>query len=218
MIRVSIKSPRYNDIKNIFQLLLKKENLKLDFKKLDLLRAFDIYVIEIDSYQELGIISEIKKQSDTLLYVIGPKDFDIVNECIRLNVHLYIRKDDIKDEMLRYRKDISKHIQDRFQYYEYKRNGIYSQIRLSQIYYIESIRHSIIIHSINGDFVERKNLSCFLEEIASSHFIQIHKSFIINDLQINKKTNKDVTLKDGTILPIGRVYKTIFLDKMSNDK
>ena len=102
---------------------------------------------------------------------------------------------------------ILKDIQDKFQYYQYQRNGIISQIRLSHIYYVESLRHSIIIHSINGTMVERKNLKDFLNTIQSSQFIQIHKSFIVNKQWIKNIFSDHVLLKNDETLQIGRAYK-----------
>ena len=93
------------------------------------------------------------------------------------------------------------------EYYLYQRNGITSKIRLSQIYYIESLRHQIIIHSINGEMIERKTLSQFIKEIQSPDFIQIHKSYIINKRFIQEIKNQEVILKEQTHLPIGRSYK-----------
>lgn len=83
----------------------------------------------------------------------------------------------------------------------------YFKIRLSQIYYIESLRHQIIIHSINGEMIERKTLSQFIKEIQSLDFIQIHKSYIINKRFIQEIKNQEVILKEQTHLPIGRSYK-----------
>ena len=99
-------------------------------------------------------------------------------------------------------------IQDKFQYYQYQRNGIVSQIRLSHIYYVESLRHQIIIHSINGTMVERKNLKAFLDTIQSSQFIQIHKSFIVNKQWIQNIFSDHVLLKNAETLQIGRAYKS----------
>ena len=52
------------------------------------------------------------------------------------------------------------------------------KLRLSEIYYIESLRHQIIIHSLNGELHERKNLKDIINELDSPAFIQVHKSFI----------------------------------------
>lgn len=206
MIRISIHASNYEEIKQTLSLLLNNE-FRISY--LDLNKISDIYIIEVNDRDELNILKQIKRNQESLVYVIGPKDFDIVNECIRLNTHLYVIKEDLNNEFKKYKEDILKHIQDRFQYYVYKRNGISSQIRLSQIFYIESLRHSIIIHSINGEFVERKNLSEFLKEVSQDAFVQIHKSFVVNKQQIEKITSKDVILKNNEILPIGRSYKTV---------
>lgn len=206
MIRISIHASNYEEIKQTLSLLLNNE-LRISY--LDLNKISDIYIIEVNDRDGLNILKQIKRNQESLVYVIGPKDFDIVNECIRLNTHLYVIKEDLNNEFKKYKEDILKHIQDRFQYYVYKRNGISSQIRLSQIFYIESLRHSIIIHSINGEFVERKNLSEFLKEVSQDAFVQIHKSFVVNKQQIEKITSKDVILKNNEILPIGRSYKTV---------
>ena len=96
-------------------------------------------------------------------------------------------------------------IRDR--YYLYQRNGITSKIRLSQIYYVESLRHQIILHSINGEMIERKTLSQFIKEIQSLDFIQIHKSYVVNKQFIQEVKNQEVILKEQTHLPIGRSYK-----------
>ena len=102
---------------------------------------------------------------------------------------------------------IKKQIQKNFQYYLYQRNGITSKIRLSQIYYVESLRHQIILHSINGEMIERKTLSQFIKEIQSLDFIQIHKSYVVNKQFIQEVKNQEVILKEQTHLPIGRSYK-----------
>lgn len=208
MIRISIQISRYNELKELFKEIL-KDNHEIKIDQLDINKVYDIFIIEINHIDDLSIIDDLRRHSESLIYVIGNKDFEIVNECIRKNVHLYMIKDDLYSEVNKYKEDIFNHIQQRFQYYTYKRNGMNSHIRLSQIFYIESLRHNIIIHSINGEFVERKSLGDFLKEVSSSHFIQIHKSFVVNKQQIDKITSKDVIVKNGAILPIGRVYKTV---------
>lgn len=205
MIRIGIKSSRYESISSQFNELFAQEDINIE--SLNLLKYYDIYVIEVNDIVELELLKKINKQSETLIYIIGPKDFDIANMCLRMNVNLYILNSHLNEEINKYKSDIMNHVQERFQFYEYKRNGIYSQIRLSQIFYIESLRHSIIIHASSGEFVERKNLSEFIKEVSSNRFIQIHKSFVVNIQHIERITNKDIIIKDGSVLPVGRVYK-----------
>lgn len=90
-----------------------------------------------------------------------------------------------------------------------KKEAFLQKIRLSQIYYIESLRHQIIIHALEGEFIERKNLSDFMNHISSKQFIQIHRSFVINKQYIQKITNQEILLKNNTCLPIGKTYKKL---------
>jgi len=124
-----------------------------------------------------------------------------------MQTHLYFINSELEKQFIHYQDFIKKQIQKNFQYYLYQRNGITSKIRLSQIYYVESLRHQIILHSINGEMVERKTLSQFLKEIESTDFIQIHKSYVVNKRFIQEIKNQEVILKEQTHLPIGRSYK-----------
>lgn len=61
--------------------------------------------------------------------------------------------------------------------------------------------------------VERKSLSLFIKELKSNDFIQIHKSFIVNKNFIKEIKSQEVILKDMTVLPIGRSYKSTLQNK-----
>lgn len=207
MIRIAVVSKDYQNTINQFSQILMNDNIQYTINKYSQKHHYDIYILEVERKEDLRIINVFNKDNETLIYVIGPKDFDIANECIQYHVHLYFIKENINHEIIKYKNKIIKHIQERFQYYIYQKRGLTSQIRLSQIYYIESLRHQIIIHSIEGEIIERKKLSDILKDIPSKQFIQIHRSFIVNKQYIQKVNHQDILLKDNTILPIGRTYK-----------
>lgn len=207
MIRISIHSLRYKEISDIIKSLLQKNEIEYKEDSLDIKRQYDINIIEVKSIDDLYIIDKLKRNEETLIYIIGPESFELANMCIKKNVHLYIIKNELNNEFNKNADDIIHHIQTRFQCYNYTRNGIESKMRLSHIQYIETLGHNIVIHSKSGQFVERKKLTSFLNEISSNDFIQIHKSYVVNKKHISKITGNDVTIKNGDILPIGRVYK-----------
>ena len=207
MIRISISSSNYQKINESIIEVLSSADINVKIEPLKINRQYDVYVIEVSCVLDLDIIDKLNRNDETLIFVSGPESFEVANACIRKNVDVYLLNDDLKGELEKYKEDILSKIKHRFQYYRYKRNGIDSKIRLSQIEYIETLGHNIIIHSISGQFIERKTLSLFIEEIASENFTQIHKSYAVNKKMIVKMTNKEVILKNGTNLPIGRVYK-----------
>ena len=207
MIRISLISKHYKQIEpRIHQFF---DNLQVECILTNYTHQFiqDIYFIEIEKKDDLSILNHLKKLESTLIYIIGPKDFDLVSICLQMQTHFYFINNELEKQFIHYQDFIKKQIQNNFQYYLYQRNGITSKIRLSQIYYVESLKHQIIIHSINGEMVERKTLSQFLKEIESTDFIQIHKSYVVNKRFIQEIKNQEVILKEQTHLPIGRSYK-----------
>ena len=153
----------------------------------------DIYFIEINSLNDLDKIHQINKYPETLIYIIGPKDFHLLNECLTLGVHLYFENDNLENSLYSKSEAIHQQIFSRFKTYHYKNKQMSFELRLAQIMYVE--------------FIERKNLSSFIKEIDSNIFIQIHKSFVINKNFIKEIKAKELILKDSTILPIGRNFK-----------
>ncbi len=206
MIRVSIFSKDSQIIQQSFVNFFQKEHLEYTIVSYQKNIQQDIYIFEIHQKEDLKLIEQ-PLFDYALYYVIGPKDYDMISECMRLKVNLYFSKESFEEEFKKYETNILQDIQEKFQYYNYQRNGIVSKIRLSHIYYVESLRHQIIIHSINGTLVERKNLSAFLDTIQSSQFIQIHKSFIVNKQWIQNIFSDHILLKNSETLQIGRTYK-----------
>ena len=206
MIRVSIFSKDSQIIQQSFVNFFQKEHLEYTIVSYQKNIQQDIYIFEIHQKEDLKLIEQ-PHFDYALYYVIGPKDYDMISECMRLKVNLYFSKESFEEEFKKYETNILQDIQEKFQYYNYQRNGIVSKIRLSHIYYVESLRHQIIIHSINGTLVERKNLSAFIDTIQSSQFIQIHNSFIVNKQWIQNIFSDHILLKNSETLQIGRTYK-----------
>lgn len=207
MIRIALISKHYQQIEPLIQNILDQNDIEFRLSNYRHQTIQDIYFIEIERKEDLKMLDIIKKMDNTLIYIIGPKDFDLVRTCLESQTHLYLLKDELAQEFEKYQERIYQHIQKSFQYYLYQKNGLTSKIRLSQIYYIESLRHQIIIHSINGQVSERKTLGQLIKDLASHDFIQIHKSYIINKKWIQEIKGQEVVLKDQTVLPIGRTYK-----------
>lgn len=207
MIRVSIYSKNSSNIQQLFESFFQKEHLEYTIISYQKNSHQDIYIFEVQQKEDLKLIEQQPHFDYALYYVIGPKDYDLISECMRLKVNLYFSKESLTEDFKKYEATMLHDIQDKFQYYQYQRNGIVSQIRLSHIYYVESLRHQIIIHSINGTMVERKNLNAFLNTIHSTQFIQIHKSFIVNKQWIQNIFSDHILLKNAETLQIGRAYK-----------
>lgn len=92
------------------------------------------------------------------------------------------------------------------QYIEIRSNYEQIILNIKRIVYVESYGHNVIIHTENGEFKSKKKLSELLNQIEYFDFIQIHKSYVVNEEFINSVSSKCVILNNLIELPLGRKY------------
>lgn len=176
----------------------------------------DIYFIEINSLNDLDKIHQINKYPETLIYIIGPKDFHLLNECLTLGVHLYFENDDLENSLYSKSETIHQQIFSRFKTYHYKNKQMSFELRLAQIMYVESMNHKLIIHHDNGDFIERKNLSSFIKEIDSNNLskriydiLRMNVTIIVDDAPIYDEHAHEIDFESYSPTSKSIIFKTI---------
>ena len=87
------------------------------------------------------------------------------------------------------------------------------KIILNKILYIESQRNYITVVTENQKLSYIDSLKNWNAKLTGNHFIQVHKSFIINSLFVNKISGNTIFIKD-TKIPIGRTFKQELLNKL----
>lgn len=89
--------------------------------------------------------------------------------------------------------------------------GTQKVIQISDIVYIEVIRHQVIFHMANHSQLEfRGSLKEVMEQIDSSWFVQCHKSFCVNLNYIDSTTSQSICMVNQDLVPIGRNKKEQF--------
>jgi len=76
----------------------------------------------------------------------------------------------------------------------------------SNILYIESFKDYLTIHTYDKEVKVRLSLSYIEEKLNASHFVRIHKSYIVAIDKIESFSTTSVEL-NGVELPIGRLYR-----------
>lgn len=210
---ISLNKERYQVIQNFIKTYIKESEIQ----KFDINRQYDIYFIEIQNHEDFKKYKNMKRNQDTLIYIIGPEEFSVIQTSLQYHIQYYFRVNCLELELINQKENICKDIQRHFRFYTYQKGTMQIQMRLSDIYYIESLHHKIIIHSINGELQERRNLKDIMEDIGIFDFIQVHKSFVINKQMIIKYDSKVVYLKDNSEIPVGRAYKNILINQHNED-
>lgn len=87
------------------------------------------------------------------------------------------------------------------------------KIVLDDIIYVESDRNYITIVTKTQKLSYIDSLKNWVEKLPEDHFLQVHKSFIINSKLVDKISGNEVFM-DQNRIPIGRTYKQQLLKQL----
>lgn len=90
--------------------------------------------------------------------------------------------------------------------------GTTEKIPCSQIRYLESKAHQLVIHTMSGEITIYEKLDVY-EKKLHKDFVRIHKSFLVNMQYIRRIEMKEVTMQDGTVLPVSKARYSASRDK-----
>ena len=89
---------------------------------------------------------------------------------------------------------------------------------MHKILWIEAVGHCLNIRT-NSEVIYWNNTISYIEdELKSYGFVRCHKSFVVSTERIKEIRAKDVLLKNGECIPIGRAYKKYFVESFLNFK
>ena len=77
---------------------------------------------------------------------------------------------------------------------------------LTQIRYMESFNHSIVVHQAQGDRSYLLSLSEIEKQLPPGQFCRCHNSYLVNMEYVEEIGRTELSLRDGKRLPIGRTY------------
>ena len=77
---------------------------------------------------------------------------------------------------------------------------------LSEIRYIESYNHNIVVHQTEGDRTYFLSLRDFEKQMPRGQFCRCHNSYLVNMAYVVEIGRTELSLRGGIRLPIGRAY------------
>lgn len=89
-----------------------------------------------------------------------------------------------------------------------------SKINVEDICYIEGLNEYVKIFTTGKTHITLASLKELSDQLPAGRFTRIHKSYIINTSLIASFNSNKVVLQNNIELPVGRVYKQSFLDRM----
>jgi len=93
----------------------------------------------------------------------------------------------------------------------------YKQVHIKpdEILFIEGMAEYLKINYIGSPtpLIVHLSMKRILEQLPNDRFMRIHKSYIVNLKRITGSSRTQVTIENGTILPIGESYRKLFIEK-----
>lgn len=90
----------------------------------------------------------------------------------------------------------------------------HQKVLLKDILYISAMREYVQYHSKQARLMELRSISSVEAILPQSHFLRIHRSFIIQKSAVIKHQGNKLFLKDGVSLSIGKTYKKKVLKEL----
>lgn len=87
-------------------------------------------------------------------------------------------------------------------------------VPFSKIVYLESLLRKIRFHLADKDLYSYASFDEILLKLNSENFVQCHRSFIVNLRHIDKIIKNEIFMIDGSIVPIGRMFRKQFLEDL----
>lgn len=175
----------------------------LDGKRYDL-----IYLdIQMKGGDGISAAESIRRKDENALLVYISAYEKYMMELFRLDVLAFVKKPVEKAAFEKIFLDANQRICRKRFYFTYRYKNTESKIPCADILYFESRGRKILIHlknsapeSFNGKLSDVEAQM----QAGKIPFLRTHKSYFVNYHAIRSRTKNEVTLTDGTVLPISR--------------
>lgn len=168
---------------------------------------FDIIFLDIDmpGISGIEIAEKIRRYNDNIILIFVTNMEQLVFESIKYSPFRFVRKSLMQKEMQEVLQDLLKRIAKDSLSCKFSYNGQLIRVKLVDIMYFESFKHTIVLHSRDE---KRYNIPYTLEQLQTSYeslgFIRIHKSYIVNYKYIFEINKNSLILDNSAELPVSR--------------
>jgi DNA-binding LytR/AlgR family response regulator len=92
--------------------------------------------------------------------------------------------------------------------------GKMKKIELSELVFIEAKGNYVLFQTSNEKIVSLSTMKDLEDRLPSSHFMRVHKSYIVSLSRITTVENGMLILKSGESIPLSLTYREVFFSSM----
>lgn len=180
----------------------------------------DITFIDVDMPQLSGIeLGELLYDKTSIAFVTAYDKYAI--RAFEQNAVDYILKPILYERFLKcinklnsraVKSAIQKDTTERGYFFiQYEIKGKIVKIEYNDVLYIEALKNYVIVHTHTANYITYLTMKEMEENLPSSLFIRVHKSYILNIDKVISLDGNLVHLRENKELVIGASYKEMFL-------
>lgn len=171
----------------------------------------DAPIIYVTSYSDPTII-ERAKRIHPAGFIVKPFNTNDIHAIVE--IVLYNRRTNALHS------DVSKVTDDKSPYLVtdavyIKSENAFVRVDYEDIYYVEANGNMVSIFTKDKNYTIRKSMKDMEEKLPSHLFLRVQKSYIVQLAQIESFSTKEITLRTGAVVQVGRQYYNSFLAKLN---
>ena len=167
--------------------------------------AFDILLLDVKMKELSGIALAKRLRSGgcraEIIFITS--HFEFVGEGYEVDALHYLIKPVAKDKLCEVLFKAAEKLAEEPPYVVISCEGETVKLYESDILYIESFLHDIVIHTKSRDYKIKENISAF-EQKLSEDFFRVHRSYLVNLKAVTRIGRGAVTLCGKTEVPVAR--------------
>lgn len=168
----------------------------------------DVLLLDIDMPVINGLeiakrLEEVKRKP--LLVFVTSHD-ELVYDSLQFHPFGFVRKSYLATELPRVLIDCEKEIHSHNRYYHFRSPEGEIKLLLDDILYFESEGNYIHVYAKDTSYRFRDTISAVQNELERVGFVRVHRGFLVNQAAVEIMGADEVTLINGSKLPIGRNY------------
>ncbi|MFM1931676.1 MAG: hypothetical protein RL226_979 [Bacteroidota bacterium] len=169
--------------------------------------AIDIPIIFLTAYADESTLAKAKV-TEPHGYILKPfKEIDI-HTSIEMAIHKHKKERELKIEADLLRR-MAEHKEDADLLFV-KQNSQLVKLDIERTLFVEALKDYVVIHTEDQEYTIHSTMKDIEKKLPNSHFVRVHRSFIVNIHRIAAIQSSALVLEGSTKeIPVGGSYKDI---------
>jgi two-component system, LytTR family, response regulator LytT len=174
-------------------------------------QMFDVPIVFVTSYSDPSII-ERAKRINPAGFIVKPFNTNDIHAIVE--IVLYNRRTKTTHELPTAKSGIESPFLVNDAVF-IKADNAFDRVQYEDIYYVEANGNMVTIFTRNREYSIRKSMKEIEDILPGNLFLRVQKSYMVQLKQIKSFNTKEIMLKQGPVVQVGRQYYNSFLSKLN---